>query len=247
MAQSAYFVDWFPNKPVELKPDKTYHIGRGGGNEFYLPDYHASRNHAEIRWNGKAFVLKDLGSSNGTFVNGEKVDEKTLAQGDEIQIGTHVLALRVEDSGKVEEEFERQSKEVQEWKTVLHQPAEGGLSGTIEDVELSQIVQVLEGGHKTGRLYITLTGASGSVYFKNGRIVAADYANEAEGVSLQDQEAAYVLFVATQGVFEFLVEPIEVEPRIAESPQALLMEAFRRADEKKRAEGGQDALDTLNC
>jgi pSer/pThr/pTyr-binding forkhead associated (FHA) protein len=244
MAPSAYFVDWFPNKPVELKPDTTYHIGRGGGNEFYLPDYHASRVHAQITWNGEAYVLKDLGSSNGTFVNGEKITERVLAQGDEIQIGSHVLTLRAEEGEKLKEEYERQSKEVQEWQTVLHQPAEGGLSGTIEDVELSQIVQVLESGHKTGRLYITTTGASGSVYFKSGRIVAADYAHEARGLALRDHDAVYELLVTAKGVFEFLVEPVETEARITESPTALLMEAYRRADENARKGEGPSSQET---
>ena len=46
----SYFIDWFPQKPVVLAPGKRYCIGRGGGNEFYLPDVRASREHAEIKW-----------------------------------------------------------------------------------------------------------------------------------------------------------------------------------------------------
>jgi pSer/pThr/pTyr-binding forkhead associated (FHA) protein len=246
MAEPSYFIDWFPNKPVELKTEKKYHVGRGAGNEFYLPDYHASRVHAEIAWNGEAYVVKDLGSSNGTFVNGEQITEKALVPGDEVQIGMHVLKLRAEEGDKVAEEFERQSKEVQEWQTVIGRPAtEGGLSGTIQDVDLSQIVQVLEGGRKTGRLYITTVGASGSIYFANGRIIGADYTPEAAGTTSDDHEAVYTLLSIGEGVFEFLVEPVDFEPRITESTHALLMEALRRIDEKRNESPGSAPLDTV--
>jgi pSer/pThr/pTyr-binding forkhead associated (FHA) protein len=235
MGNVSYFIDWFPNKPVELKTDKTYRIGRGGGNEFYLPDYHASREHAHILWNGEAYVLKDLGSSNGTLVNGEQAGEKVLVPGDEIQIGMHILRFRAEEDVKIAEDFERQSKDIQEWQTTVGRPStEGGLSGSITDVDVSQIVQVLESGRKTGRLYITCIGASGSLYFKNGRIVAADYTDNTAG-TIEDHDAVYVLLTQRDGIFEFLNDEIEFEPRIKESTQALLMEALKRLDERRKA------------
>ena len=47
-----------------------------------------SRAHAAIeRRDGDAFFVKDVGSLNGTYVNGEQVDETKLASGDEVQIG----------------------------------------------------------------------------------------------------------------------------------------------------------------
>ena len=44
-----------------------HRLERSGGNEFYLPDVRASREHAEIRWDGEAFVLTDLKISGGTY------------------------------------------------------------------------------------------------------------------------------------------------------------------------------------
>jgi hypothetical protein len=236
--KQAYFIDWFPNKPVRLEPDKTYRIGRGGGNEFFLPDVHSSREHAEIKWNGEAFVLKDLGSSNGTFVNGEAVAEHVLEHGDEIEIGTHVLRLRVEDAAKVAEDYEKLSKEVREWKTVVgYRPDEGGgLSGTIEHVDLGQVVQMLEVGRHTGRLLVTSKGSQGSLYFTDGRVVAASFELTAGTERYADHEAVYRILGLQEGVFEFLAEEVEIEPRIQESTQALLMETFRRLDEKKRGD-----------
>jgi pSer/pThr/pTyr-binding forkhead associated (FHA) protein/tetratricopeptide (TPR) repeat protein len=62
-------------------------IGRSQKCSVVLEDKRSSRKHSLIRKDGKRFVLKDLGSANGTLVNGERVDEHELQSGDEIQIG----------------------------------------------------------------------------------------------------------------------------------------------------------------
>jgi len=69
----------------------TITIGRLPGNEVVLKDAGASRRHAEIRERDGAYVLTDLGSTNGTQVNGETVQSRTLADGDRITIGTTVI------------------------------------------------------------------------------------------------------------------------------------------------------------
>jgi signal transduction histidine kinase len=78
-------------------------IGRGTSNAVQLHDTEVSREHAELRRDGDAFVVRDLGSSNGTFVNGHPVTEQELASGDQLQLGrtmllyTGVTEARVED------------------------------------------------------------------------------------------------------------------------------------------------------
>ena len=62
-------------------------IGRSTGSDAFLDDVTVSRKHAEIQRRGDGFVARDLGSLNGTFVNGRRVDEAELEPGDEIQIG----------------------------------------------------------------------------------------------------------------------------------------------------------------
>ena len=66
-------------------------IGREASNRVQLHDTEVSRRHAEIRCDGESFLLADLGSSNGTFVNNERVDEKELASGDQVQVGRTVM------------------------------------------------------------------------------------------------------------------------------------------------------------
>ena len=61
-------------------------IGRNERCDLVIPDRRVSRFHARIRQEGETFVLQDLGSKNGTFLNGGAVQEEPLEDGDEIQI-----------------------------------------------------------------------------------------------------------------------------------------------------------------
>jgi hypothetical protein len=67
----------------------TVLIGRGSDCDIMLPERQASRQHAQIERNGEGYLLRDLGSKNGTHVNGREVRDEAyrLKDGDEIQIG----------------------------------------------------------------------------------------------------------------------------------------------------------------
>lgn len=71
--------------------DAPVGLGRGPQNELRLLDTEASRTHARIQLKDGHFTLTDLGSSNGTFVNGRVIRVHTLLDGDQIQIGRSVL------------------------------------------------------------------------------------------------------------------------------------------------------------
>ena len=62
-------------------------LGRDASNTFQLHDNEVSRHHAEIRRVDNDYTLSDLGSSNGTFVNGQRSRQHVLASGDQIQMG----------------------------------------------------------------------------------------------------------------------------------------------------------------
>jgi two-component system cell cycle response regulator len=70
-----------------LDRDETF-LGRGRDAHVHLDDIGISRKHARIvRVEGRRHVLEDLGSTNGVFVNGSKIDRASLASGDRVQIG----------------------------------------------------------------------------------------------------------------------------------------------------------------
>jgi uncharacterized RDD family membrane protein YckC len=80
-------------------------VGRDPSNDIVLPDAMVSRRHAVIEYRGNQYYLRDCNSSNGSLVNGDRVSEKSLRDGDLVAIGTARLLFRddlvVEDAGKV--------------------------------------------------------------------------------------------------------------------------------------------------
>ena len=67
--------------------------GRHPKSDLFLDDVTVSRRHAEFVRTAEGFALRDVGSLNGTYLNGERVDEASLSTGDEIQIGRYKLAF----------------------------------------------------------------------------------------------------------------------------------------------------------
>lgn len=68
-------------------------IGRASDNGLVLNDSRASRRHARLFARSGVFVLADLGSTNGSFVNDRRVEEMPLGEGDRIRIGDTILVL----------------------------------------------------------------------------------------------------------------------------------------------------------
>lgn len=71
-------------------------VGRGQDAQFRLPDTGVSRRHLEITWDGQTATLADLGSTNGTTVNGTPVQTWQLADGDVVRVGQSRLVFRAQ-------------------------------------------------------------------------------------------------------------------------------------------------------
>jgi len=75
-------------------------IGRGAAADVSIPDPSISRRHALARLEGKTVVLEDLGSANGTSLNGSPVKSATRAEdGDTLKVGAVELELRIDEEG----------------------------------------------------------------------------------------------------------------------------------------------------
>src|SRR5262249_32651951 len=90
--------------------DERTIIGRGGRASIRLLDEGISREHAQIAVEGTRVFLQDLGSTNGTFCNGLKVDRRELVDGDKILVGsTTILKFTYHDN--LDEMFQKQMYE----------------------------------------------------------------------------------------------------------------------------------------
>jgi hypothetical protein len=84
---------------VELSPTETVYVGRGLECAIRTDDGMVSRRHSQIRMEGGRYVVEDLGSANGTHLNGTRVQKQALGHTDVIQCGS--LMIRFIDEGAV--------------------------------------------------------------------------------------------------------------------------------------------------
>ncbi len=74
-----------------LLDSDTTTAGRHPSSDIFLDDVTVSRRHAEFVRTDEGFSVRDVGSLNGTYVNRDRIDEATLAGGDEVQVGKYRL------------------------------------------------------------------------------------------------------------------------------------------------------------
>ena len=94
MLSSAAVVIEDPANAKEFPLTVINGIGRSDENRICLSNPGISRKHCEIKAIAGGYVIKDLGSQNGTFVNGQRVTEKKLTEGDTIDVGSVKFVFR---------------------------------------------------------------------------------------------------------------------------------------------------------
>jgi hypothetical protein len=84
-----------PNAGSKYALDKdTVRAGRHPDSDIFLDDITVSRRHAEFRRTADGYVVKDVGSLNGTYLNRDRIDDEApIANGDEVQIGKFKLVF----------------------------------------------------------------------------------------------------------------------------------------------------------
>jgi adenylate cyclase len=138
----------------ELKSGKMS-IGRMEGNDLILFDPTVSRKHAEIEKREAGFMLTDLASRNGLFLNGNKINEGMLKDGDEIKVGSFALSYREDQGANVlmsegssdvslgEGTIMRSLKEVREMLRTDLKPEDAPKTPTIEYSRLQRNQRIL--------------------------------------------------------------------------------------------------------
>jgi pSer/pThr/pTyr-binding forkhead associated (FHA) protein len=187
----------------------------------------ASRRHAAVRRDGDRFFVHDLGSTNGTFVNGKKVGGKhALSPGDRIEIGdVSVTFCQVESA--LADGIGRGSADETMVMGPSHEQATS-LQGSFEQVPAFAVLQMLELGGQTGLLSVENGKGAGKLWLDKGKPVHA----EAAGQSGFD--AAIAVTQSESGQFRF--EPNAKAPKqtIDATLTHILLEASRLADEETR-------------
>jgi pSer/pThr/pTyr-binding forkhead associated (FHA) protein len=220
-----------PLPPVRLEEGREAVLGRGEGCEVRVDSTQASRRHAAVRSEGEAVKVRDLGSTNGTFVNGERVEgERALRPGDRIEVGgVAVTFCRIDPTWTAAGPRASAGDRTVLFDAGTPAPAPATvLHGRLEEIPTYAVLQMLEMGGKTGRL--TLEGDDGPVHLwiASGRPV------HAEAQKTRGQEAAFAGLRLDRGAFRFEAGSAPPETTLAASLTELLLEAARLGDEDAR-------------
>jgi len=211
-----------PHPPVQIRPDRALTIGRSRSCDLRLPSGDASRRHAEICHTTDGYVLRDLGSTNGTFVNGERVQERVLEPGDRIQISGSTITFC-----RVARDPEMSDTSLTDEKTILNErPVPGEVfRGELAEIPTFAVLQILEMGRKTGSVKLEGDQGAGHLWLADGRPV------HAESKSQKGFDAAVSMVNSTAGRFSFEPDVASPETTIEASVTELLLEASRILDE----------------
>lgn len=113
-------------------------IGRHEECDVTLPDRQVSRNHARIFWDGDTYCIEDLGSKNGTHVNGEDVQEaRVLADGDEVQIALRFKLAFVDAGATAPLTLDGTSADGESGLRIEEETRQVWINGTLLDPPLS--------------------------------------------------------------------------------------------------------------
>ncbi|HSC87278.1 MAG TPA: FHA domain-containing protein [Polyangiaceae bacterium] len=204
-------------------------VGRSSDLDMVLVEEMVSRRHARIELRGGSVVVEDLGSTNGTFVNGERIERATLSEGDRLLIGTSILKLvAVEDPPGSRRNLQKVAfgKE-----TIRQQTASASgsarMTGNLDEIPLPDLMQLFGTSKKTGTLVLTAQRV-GRLHLGEGLVINAAI----EGLpQLSPLKAAYRMLAWTEGTFALEPSDGNVEPSLGLTAQAYLMEGFRQQDE----------------
>ncbi|WP_438485260.1 FHA domain-containing protein [Streptomyces sp. S186] len=182
-----------PSTVRPLPPARTTRIGRAADNDLVVADLAVSRRHAELRSGPDGYLIADLGSHNGTYLNGRPVEVAPVRPGDIIGIGHSSFVLvddRLQeyvDTGEVSLDVQRLSVRV--GRGTARRTLLGGVSFPVGEKSLLAVIGPSGVGKST--LLNALTGLrpadEGTVLY-DGRDLYRDYAELRRRIGLVPQD-----------------------------------------------------------
>jgi pSer/pThr/pTyr-binding forkhead associated (FHA) protein len=215
-----------------LRPNREIIIGRSSDLDMVLVEDMVSRKHAKITTDDHVVTIQDLGSTNGTFVNGEKVRKADLKDGDRILIGTSIIKIVFvdgENTSHLTETEARSKMAVAANKRSASSPK--SMAGSIEEIPLPDLLQLLSTSKKSGVLVVHSDRHVGKTFFRKGQIYFASIENQ---FNIGPRKAMVRMLAWSHGNFE-LEPPDEtaVLEEMDDSTEGLLIEGMRQLDEYK--------------
>ncbi len=208
--------------PLPLTPGEKFTIGRSTDCGLSIPSQRVSRNHAEIVWDDDKPVLRDLGSQNGTHVNGRRIrGEHALVDGDELEFGPFLCTYRRFGGA---DEVQGAVDAMADTNAMTKQMVGDAMAGRLDQVALAELLQTLGLNAKTGTLEVFGPDGEGLIVVQEGHITFAR-------TDAQVGVEAIFEMLRFSGQFSFSSAISESERNVNATMDGILMEAMRRLDE----------------
>jgi len=202
--------------PVVLKPGVRTTIGRHSESGFCIRHDDVSRQHAEVGFRDGRWWVRDLGSTNGTWMQGAAVaGERALESGDRIELGSCVVVFC---------EVARDTAASTRTGLLAAPSRAESFKGGLAELPAAALFQLVEMGAKTGQLDILSSGVAGRIWFEAGRPV------HAETEKNSGFDAALALVAIADGHFRFQAGEPPPERTIEATVAQVLAELARAAD-----------------
>ncbi|HSF18468.1 MAG TPA: DUF4388 domain-containing protein [Vicinamibacteria bacterium] len=225
-------------RTIRVPPFGEVVLGRDDTSGLLLDEEAASRRHAKVHYFDYKPELLDLGSTNGTFLNGKRVHRAFLKNGDRIQVGTSIFEVSSARAGTGSARATVPAPRTSE--SVDHAATNGNggtnqtsaLSGSLSEIRLTSLLQVIETDRGTGTLVIRQAAQEGKVHLLQGQVCHATL-GRARGV-----KALYRLMALEDGRFEFFVPGRSPEyETVSGDLKEHLLEGMRQKDELAKHRG----------
>jgi pSer/pThr/pTyr-binding forkhead associated (FHA) protein len=214
-----------------LPPNKEVVVGRSSELDMVLVEDMVSRRHAKLTVTGDQMFIQDLGSTNGTFVNGEKVKRAAIHEGDRILIGTSIIKVVVAGEVASATDAKAMMEDISHGRRTSQVRT---MSGSIAEIPLPDLLQLFSASKKSGVLVIrTDRNDTGKLFIDTGRVV---FAVVNEHYDVAPMKSLMRILGWQTGTFD-MDPPEETKAfptRIEMSTEGILMEAMRQIDEIRR-------------
>jgi hypothetical protein len=223
-----------------IYPDKPIVVGRSSDLDMVLVEDMVSRKHAKIAMGGEGIMIEDLGSTNGTFVNGEKVKKAKLKEGDRVLIGTSILKVVAADQAAVAAGGDAKAN-LENVAAARRTSQVRTMSGSLQEVPLPDLLQLFGTSKKSGVLVLRTDEQDvGKIFLRKGNIY---FASINDNDDVPPVKACYRMLTWEAGSFDLdppddRQYPDEVDLTVAE----VLMEGMRQLDEFNRLKSMLPAL-----
>jgi len=224
------------DRPLRLRSDRAVSVGRVKENDICIPSQMVSRHHGKFTFEKGVWIYTDLKSSNGSRVNGKRVERAGLQSGDVVDVGGFMITYKeIHDLSQITDKGEEEGKTMTIDPSMLKRAAMsgldgvsmlGGLGGSLEDIPMPDILQLLENQRKSGTLTFDFEGAMGKIHIRAGTMVHAEYGR------LTGEIAVAKMLKRTKGSFHLDPREMKVEVTIHRPTTTVLMDVARTMDER---------------